>query len=111
MLDFFVLIYECLRPVNLPFTVLLGAVALYWLLVVFGLADTDLLDAEGGVDAGLDVGAEGGGDSGGGGGGDAGGGFFRPISSFLALGEVPTTVVHPALFHVAGQPDSEPLFQ
>ncbi len=88
MLDFLVLIYESLRPVNLPFTVLICAIVLYWLLVIFGLADMDMLDVEAGGGIG-----DAGGDLGGADAADTGGGFFRPISNFLALGEVPTTVV------------------
>lgn len=89
ILDFLQLIYESLRPVNLPLTMLVGAMVLYWLLVLFGLADLDLFDGDG---IGLDLD---GGDTAGGsnGDGDHGGGLFRPITQFLAMGEVPTTIV------------------
>jgi hypothetical protein len=89
MLDFLRIVYESLRPVNLPLTMLVGAIVLYWILVLFGLLDLDLFDGDG---IGLDIG----GDDGGGfgdGDGDDGGGIFRPITQFLAMGEVPTTVV------------------
>ena len=49
MLDFF---YQNLRPVNLPFTALLGMVTVYWLLVLLGALD---FDSEPSVDVSHDV--------------------------------------------------------
>lgn len=88
MFDFLRIIYEALRPVNLPLTILVGAIILYWILVLFGLLDLDLFDGDG---IGLDLGGDDGGAMSGE--GDDGGGIFRPITQFLAMGEVPTTVV------------------
>lgn len=50
------LIQESLLPVNLPFTILLGAVAAYWIIGLIGLVDLDALDSLGvgeadGIDA------------------------------------------------------------
>lgn len=51
------LFQEAISPLNLPFTLLLGVVAAYWIIGLLGLIDFDALDGIGGVDAdGLDVG-------------------------------------------------------
>lgn len=73
------LLAEALRPVNLPFTVLLGAVIIYWLLVAVGALGIDL-----GADGDADVHAD----------SDADGhGSFFGILDFVNLGEVPLTLV------------------
>lgn len=73
------LLAEALRPVNLPFTVLLGAVIIYWLLVAIGALGIDL-----GADGDADVHAD----------SDADGhGSFFGLLDFVNLGEVPLTLV------------------
>lgn len=65
-----------ISPVNIVFTVLLGLVALYWLIVVFGLIDLELLDGDG---AELE--------------GDGG----SAILKFLHVGEMPISIIGSAL--------------
>lgn len=73
------LLSEALRPVNLPFTMLLGAVIIYWLLVAVGALGIDLAaDGDADADAGTD--------------GDSHGPFFA-VLDFINLGEVPLTMV------------------
>lgn len=74
---------EAIRPLNLPFTVLLAVVAGYWLLVAFGMLGLDL---------------EGDGDLGGHDGdlhheSAAEGGWFSSVLHFVNIGEVPVTIV------------------
>lgn len=78
--------YEVLReaalPLNLPFSVVLCAVAIYWLLVALGALGFDM-DADGDLDV----------DSGD---GDQGGdldGWFSHVLQFIHIGEVPLTIV------------------
>lgn len=73
------LLAESLRPVNLPFTILLGGVIVYWLLVALGTVGIDL-GADADTDA--DLGSDGGGH-----------GALISIFEFLNLGEVPLTMV------------------
>ncbi len=62
--------------VNLPFTVLLGIVIVYWLSVICGLSDLDSVEADAEVD------------------GDASsGGFFAGVLQFFYIGEVPVLIV------------------
>ena len=73
------LLTEALRPVNLPFTVLLGAVIIYWLLVAIGAFGIDLgADGDADVHADSDV--------------DGHGSLFG-LLDFINLGEVPLTLV------------------
>lgn len=95
------LIQHAIAPLNLPFTILLGVVVLYWLMVIVGgmdFGDSDGgaaldhggVDVDGHVDAGVDGHADGHFD------GDAHGhghGFFGGIAHFLHLGEVPFMIV------------------
>lgn len=74
---------ESVAPVNLPFTLLLGLVVGYWLLVALGLVDLDDVGPEVGIDAGLE-------------GGDAGvehAGAFSSLLHFINIGEVPAMIV------------------
>ncbi|GBC63904.1 DUF1449 domain-containing protein [Desulfonema ishimotonii] len=71
MLDFF---QEAISPLNLPFTILLGLMILYWLVVIMGAADADWMP-----DLDLDA--------------DDGGGLLASFFQFLSLGDVPVTVV------------------
>ncbi len=107
---------ESVRLVNLPFTVLLGFVILYWVIMGIGLIDFDTgADAEVGVDVGADADAEvaldgnadahldvdgdgdmdvdGDGDADAHAGGHAEPGWFTPVLQFLNVGQVPMMVV------------------
>lgn len=68
------LLAEALRPINLTFTILLGVVVLYWLLVALGAM---------GLDFGADIEVE----------GDADATWTSGILKFINIGEVPVTVV------------------
>ena len=75
---------EIISTVNLPFTILMGLVLLYWLLVIVGVLgmeafDFDLdIDADMDLDAGLEAGP---------------GGAFGEALAFMHLGEVPIMIV------------------
>ena len=81
MMDFF---QECIAPVNLPVTILLGLVVAYWLMVIVGVLGMDAIDLEldadfdldGGIDANVDAGS-------------IVGDFFR----FMHMGDVPIMIV------------------
>lgn len=75
-------ITESLAWINLPFTVLLGMVLLYWITVIVGLADMDA-----GLDHDIDHDADADHD------GHAGGGFLGPVLEFFYIGEVPVLIV------------------
>jgi hypothetical protein len=49
---------EMISIVNLPFTILLGVVIVYWLMVVFGILGVDAFDVDMDVDPGLDIDAD-----------------------------------------------------
>ena len=93
MLDFF---YEVLRPVNLPFTAMLGIVVFYWLLVLLGALDFDSepsIDLAHGHDVHVD-GAAGGHNVDHGGGIEAhDAGAFKALLQFLNFGNVPSMIV------------------
>ncbi len=72
---------EAIRPINLPFTILLGFVVLYWIFVAVGMMGMEL-GADADIDADVDGTA-----------GDAGGGFFGNLLNFINVGEVPITIV------------------
>ncbi len=76
------LFWDALSWINLPFTILLGGVVLYWLLVLIGMIDIDLPFFDGGDGAG--EGAEGGGE---------GEGGLQPVLKFLNIGEAPVMTV------------------
>ncbi len=73
---------DSLAWINLPFTIMLGGVVLYWLLVLIGMIDIDLPFFDGGDGAG-----EGAGEGAEGGGNDEG--VLQPIFKFLNIGEAP----------------------
>jgi hypothetical protein len=92
MFEFF---YEVLRPVNLPFTALLGMVTFYWLLVLLGALD---FDSEPSLDVGhghVDIdGAAGAHDVYHGAHLDAHDiGAFKALLQFLNFGNVPSMIV------------------
>jgi hypothetical protein len=80
--------------VNLPYTILLCVVVVYWIIVIVGLADIDLFGLDMDADVGhADVGhADFGGHGDLGGEMDGAGGIGHAILSFLNLGEVPLMV-------------------
>lgn len=89
MFDF---IFEAFRLVNLPFTVLLGLIVCYWLLVSLGALDFDAIDLPDAEVGGGDVGLE----PGGGPMNVQGGlvsGAFRSVLQFLNFGDVPAMIV------------------
>ena len=77
-------INECIQPVNLPVTILLGLVLMYWLMVIIGVFGMDVIDLdldgdfdiEGGIDTNVDTGS-------------VLGDFFR----FMHMGDVPVMIV------------------
>ncbi len=82
------LIQESLLPVNLPFTLLLGAVAAYWIIGLIGLVDLEALDGLGvGESEGLDAGA--GEDSG----SSALGSFFQGVMKIVGASDAPLIFV------------------
>ena len=75
---------DSLSLINLPFTFLLGAVVLYWLLVLIGMIDIDLPFFDLGDAPDGTGGAEGGEDE---------GGVLQPVLKFLNIGEAPAMIV------------------
>lgn len=78
------------EPANLPYTILLGMVVLYWLLYIVGVVGEDVLDFAGfdfdadvdvDVDMDLDVG------------GISGGGFLNALLVFFHVGQVPVVLI------------------
>lgn len=78
------LIAEALRWYNLPWTVLLGIVALYWAVATIGLIDLDFLDFDFDFDADADLDADVSGH---------GGGLMGAFFDFLQIGNVPLMVI------------------
>ncbi|MEM7602974.1 MAG: hypothetical protein AAF357_16375, partial [Verrucomicrobiota bacterium] len=82
------LIQESLLPINLPFTILLGAVAAYWIIGLIGLVDLDGLDSLGvgeadGIDsAGSEEGAH-----------SVFGSLFHGIMKFIGASDAPLIFV------------------
>lgn len=79
---------HAISPINLPFTIILGAVVVYWLLVILGMLDMDDGHANTHADAGMHVDGD----------GHASGhahssGIFGSFMHFLHMGEVPFMVV------------------
>jgi len=77
-----------LMPANLVFTVLLGLVLLYWIMVILGALDFDFLDIDFDTDGDVDVDMD----------ADAdmdiqGGGVLRSVLEFFYVGEIPVMVL------------------
>lgn len=73
-----VLFAEMFQPVNLPATILLGLVLVYWLLVIIGVVGVELFEFDLGVDAeGIEQGQL---------------GLLPGVLQFFHLGDVPVTV-------------------
>lgn len=88
-------IQNCLEPVNLPFTLLLGLVLLYWLLVIFGAVGMDLLniDIDTDLDLDMDVDAEFDADTNVGPDGPTSSSVTMGILRFFHFGEMPLMVI------------------
>lgn len=81
------LFQESLLPVNLPFTILLGLIAIYWVIGLLGLIDIDGPD---GVEAGVEVDVEvDGGDDG----GSASGGLYKTLLNVIGASDAPLMFV------------------
>ncbi|HHH76247.1 MAG TPA: DUF1449 family protein [Phycisphaerae bacterium] len=81
------------HPVNLPFTVMLGMMLLYWLMVILGALDMDFLNIE--LDADADVDADTGMSI------EGAGGGLRGFMAFFYIGEVPIMILA-SLFILCG---------
>ena len=46
---------ECILPVNLPLTILMGLVLSYWLMVIVGVLGLDVIDLDLDLDADVDL--------------------------------------------------------
>lgn len=66
---------ECVRWVNLPYTIVVGALGVYWITVIAGLFDIDIFDFDIDTEADLDV--------------DGG---FESLLNFLNVGVIPFSV-------------------
>ena len=78
-----------IHPYNFVLTLLLGLILLYWITVMLGVLDLDVLDVEGpDMDADLDADLDGDMDS-----ELESGGFATNLAGFLFLGQVPLTVI------------------
>ena len=69
--------------VNLPFTILLGLVMVYWIIVIIGILDLDFLNIDVEADADVDIDAD----------IPASGGALITALSFLNIGHVPFMIV------------------
>lgn len=75
---------EAVKPANLVFTVLLGIVIIYWIMVILGALDTDFLDID--FDSDVDVDADADFDA-------DGGGALQGLLEFFYVGEIPVMVI------------------
>ncbi len=75
---------ETIKMPNLPATIMLGLMLIYWSLMIFGIFGADFdADVELGVDGDLDTGFDGG----------IEGGFLGDVFTFFHLGEVPVMIL------------------
>ncbi|NQY32845.1 MAG: hypothetical protein HRT56_06705, partial [Coraliomargarita sp.] len=81
------LITESLRWYNLPWSLMLALVGIYWAIAVFGIIDLDFLDLNFDIDADGDVDVDADLDA------DTGGGFIAGALEFIHLGSLPLMVV------------------
>ena len=86
------LFQQALSPVNLPFTILLALVLLYWATVFIGVLDLDFLDFEVDAHADVDVDADVHVDADADGGGGFSAGWLAGVLSFFHIGAVPFMV-------------------
>jgi hypothetical protein len=86
------LIKACFTAINLPYTLLLGVVFLYWLSVIAGALDISVLDfdvdLDGDADIDLDADIDADGDI-----SDVGDGGIRAVLRYFNIGEVPLTII------------------
>jgi len=85
------LLQAAVQVINLPWTILLGFVLLYWLLMIVGLFDFDTIDGH--FDFHKDVHLSGDPDAGGHDVPSNGGGWLHSVLHFLNLGDVPLMAV------------------
>ena len=81
------LIAESLRWYNLPWSLMLALMAIYWGIAVFGIVDLDFLDFDFNFDADADVDVDADLDA------NSGGGLIAGILEFIHLGSLPLMVV------------------
>lgn len=81
------LLQESIRLVNLPYTILFGISAFYWILYLVGIFGSDLLDFDFDLDTDGDVDLDGLGD------GAGGGSLLGALMRFVYAAEVPVTVI------------------
>ena len=79
---------EAVMPMNLVFTVMLGLVVVYWIMVILGALDVDFLDIDFDSDVDIDADADVDFD---------GGGPLRALLEFFYVGEVPVMVLFSVL--------------
>ncbi len=79
---------EALMPANLVFTVMLGIVIIYWIMVILGALDTDFLDIDFDSDVDVDTDADVDMD---------GGGPLQGLLEFFYVGEIPVMVIFSVL--------------
>jgi len=84
---------NCMAPINLPFSILLCIMILYWVLVVFGAMGLDLFDIDIDTDMDVDVDAEFGMDGGVGSDGQINPSLTIGILKFFHVGELPVMVL------------------
>lgn len=77
-------LYACVSLVNLPYTIALGMVLLFWGIVILGALDLEMFDFDLGADADADVDV-------GGGGGDTG--LINNLLRYFNFGEIPLTIL------------------
>ena len=86
------LLKACFTAINMPYTLLLGVVFLYWISVIAGALDISVLDfdadLDGDADLDLDADVDGAGDL-----GDVGDGGIRAVLRYFNVGEVPLTII------------------
>ncbi len=85
-MEFTEFLRELVTIANLPITILMILVVLYWLMVILGVLGMDAIDLDLGMDADVDLDLDPGLDA------DAGG-IFGEALAFMHLGEVPVMIV------------------
>ena len=83
------LIHICLAGINIPYTLLFGVMLIYWLSVIFGAMDIDILqfDFDVEVDPGGDIDFDADGDA-----SVESGGSFNGVLLYFNIGTVPVTI-------------------
>ena len=81
---------EAVMPMNLVFTVMLGLVVIYWIMVILGALDVDFLDIDFDSDVDVDIDADADVDF-------EGGGPLQGLLEFFYVGEIPVMVLFSVL--------------